>query len=149
MSKFNSQVCTSIEQSKRLLKLGLNPETADCQHFAYTTDSKGKPIPKRNQKWITRIGIDKYVQVCGFMSATFIPAWSLHRLIELLPQDIHLDDYADTHYYLTINPFKVIYVNSHRLWIYQRDEGCLYDKLVDTIEWTIKNNFFNKEYLKQ
>lgn len=24
-----------------------------------------------------------------------IPAWSLHRLIELLPQDIHLDDYAD------------------------------------------------------
>ncbi len=116
MSKFNSQVCTSAEQSKRLLELGLKPETADM-----------------------------YI----FDNGVYMAAWSLHRLIELLPQDIHLDDYADTHYYLTINPFKVIYVNSHRLWIYQRDEGCLYDKLVDTIEWTIKNNFFNKEYLKQ
>lgn len=77
------------------------------------------------------------------------PAWSLHRLIELLPQDIHLDNYTDTYYYFTIDPFKVIYTNSLRSWIYQKDEGCLYDKLVDTIEWTIKNNFFNKEYLKQ
>lgn len=27
--KFNSQICTTIEQSERLLALGLKPETAD------------------------------------------------------------------------------------------------------------------------
>ena len=133
MKEFNSQICTIAEQSNRLLELGLKPETADMELvyniFSKTYEPLTKAFPTSN----------KYE----------IPAWSLHRLIELLPQDIHLDDYADTHYYLTIDPFKVIYVNSHRLWIYQRDEGCLYDKLIDTIEWTIKNNFFNKEFLNE
>lgn len=134
--KFNSQVCTTKEQSQRLLELGLKPETADMYHTTFYRDNIGYEIIQiRNEK-------------LPLLSQEF-PAWSLHKLIELLPQDIHLDDYADTHYYLTINPFNVIYENSHRLWIYQRDEGCLYDKLIDTIEWTIKNNFFNKEYLKQ
>ena len=133
MKEFNSQICTIAEQSNRLLELGLKPDTADMELvyniFSKTYEPLTKAFPTSN----------KYE----------IPAWSLHRLIELLPQDIHLDDYADTHYYLTIDPFKVIYVNSHRLWIYQRDEGCLYDKLIDTIEWTIKNNFFNKEFLNE
>lgn len=31
--KFNSQICTTIEQSKRLLELGLKPETADMVLF--------------------------------------------------------------------------------------------------------------------
>ena len=35
--EFKSQICTTIEQSKRLLELGLNPETADMFHvFDYT-----------------------------------------------------------------------------------------------------------------
>lgn len=123
MSKFNSQVCTSVEQSKLLLELGLNPETADYQHFAYTTDSKGKPIPKRNQKWVIRIGIDKYVPVCGFMSTTFIPAWSLHRLIKLYK------DVGDT-----------------SMWSL---ENVNYNRLIQCIGLAIKHGAFNKEYLKQ
>ena len=137
MNRFNSKVCTSAKQSKRLLELGLNPKTADM----YLFDNMG----------IHTAGVVGGVENNATLAfrEPKIPAWSLHRLIELLPQDIHLDDYADTHYYLTIDPFKVIYVNSHRLWIHQSNEGCLYDKLIDAIEWTIKNNFFNKEYLKQ
>lgn len=137
--KFNSQVCTTIEQSQRLLNLGLKPETADMYHTTYYDANDNN-----NSARYTCVRH----RILPLLSQD-IPAWSLHRLMELLPQDIHLDDYVDTHYYPTINPFKVIYVNSHHLWIYQRDEGCLYDKLIDTIEWTIKNNFFNKEYLKQ
>ena len=121
MNEFNSQVCTSIEQSQRLLELGLNPETADCQHFAYTTDSKGKPIPKRNQKWFTRIGINKYVPVCGFMSATFIPAWSLHRLMEI--GNIENTGFADI--------------------------KNAYDTCISMIASHIKFGLLNKEYLKQ
>ena len=137
--KFNSSVCTSIEQSKLLLEMGLKPETADMVYEYEGT------YPYDCHLSILEDG--DYIS--SNIITEDIPAWSLHRLMELLPQDIHLDDYVDTHYYLTINPFKVIYVNSHRSWIYQRDEGCLYDKLIGMIEWTIRNNFFNKEYLKQ
>ena len=133
--KFNSQVCTNIKQSQRLLELGLNPETADMAWVCVTKEGL--------TQWVMTLNTPKNEPNID------IPAWSLHRVMELLPQDIHLDDYVDTYYYLTINPFKVIYVNSHRSWIYQRDEGCLYDKLIGMIEWTIRNNFFNKEYLKQ
>lgn len=85
---FKSSVCTSREQIEKLLALGLKKETADCRHWAYTKDSKGNPIPKRNQRWFTRIGTDESAQICGFMDATFIPAWSLHRLIEMMPKTI-------------------------------------------------------------
>ena len=30
---FNSQICTTVEQSKKLLELGVNPETADCHYL--------------------------------------------------------------------------------------------------------------------
>lgn len=141
MSRFNSQVCTSIEQSQRLLELGLKPETADMKHFFDDKDD----YPFFHHWEYFPYGWDEE----SLVDSENIPAWSLHRLIELLPQDIHLDDYADTHYWLVIDPLKVIYKNSHSSWIYQCDEGCLYDKLINTIEWTIKNNHFNKEYLKQ
>lgn len=121
--KFNSQICTTKEQSERLLALGLKKETADCQHWAYTKDSKGNLIPKRNQKWFTRIGTEESVQVCGFMDATFIPAWSLHRLIELCA--------------IPKVPFiRVKFQNT-------------YDEIISLIAETIKFGAFNKEYLEE
>lgn len=141
MKELNSQVCTSIEQSKRLLALGLKPETADMKHFF--DDRNDYSFFHRWECFPYEWGEESLVD------SENIPAWSLHRLIELLPENIHLDDYDDTHYYLTIDPTKVIYKNSHRLWIYQCDEGDLYDSLISTIEWTIRHNYFKKEYLKQ
>jgi hypothetical protein len=47
--KFNSAICTSREQSERLLALGLKKETADCQYAALVVDWKGNPIS--NPKW--------------------------------------------------------------------------------------------------
>jgi hypothetical protein len=70
--KFNSQICTSREQSERLLALGLKKETADmvlCEPFDYE---------KRKYS-------DGYVKIVleegeGFCKED-IPAWSLHRLL--------------------------------------------------------------------
>lgn len=56
--KFNSQICTTREQSQRLLELGLKPETADMYIFD-------------DEVYIGKPNIDD------------IPAWSLHRLIKL------------------------------------------------------------------
>ena len=57
--KFNSQVCTDINQSKKLLELGLKPETADMYIFD-------------DEVYIGKPNIDD------------IPAWSLHRLLCML-----------------------------------------------------------------
>lgn len=86
MNEFNSQVCTSIEQSKRLLKLGLKPETADMHISNIST--KGISY---TDNW--QIGSTSYKEVMHFWNEKglkfgetaweIIPAWSLHRLIEI------------------------------------------------------------------
>ena len=72
--KFNSQICTTKEQSERLLALGLKKETADCIWCEVRTLSKDNPI----QWHLLPEYIDKHDE-------KHIPAWSLHRLIEMMP----------------------------------------------------------------
>lgn len=65
--KFKTQVCTTREQSERLLALGLKKETSD---FYYDhAVSLSRPI----------------IGTCptSAMFSLFIPAWSLHRLMEI------------------------------------------------------------------
>lgn len=69
--KFNSQICTTKEQSQRLLDLGLKPETADMYHTTFYRDNVGYEILQvRNEKLP--------------LLSQEIPAWSLHRLLCLL-----------------------------------------------------------------
>ena len=133
--EFKSQICTTKEQSERLLALGLKKETADCRHWAYIKDSKGNPIPKRNQKWFTRIGTDESAQVCGFMAATFIPAWSLHRLLFLIPKEVNIDGFK----------FPLRSDVIMRL----EDVDFMYERLIGIIERVIKEGYFNKDYLEE
>ena len=66
--KFNSQICTSREQSKRLLALGLKKETADCGIY-----------------YSELAGCDRmFAKIETEFEADEIPAWSLHRLIILI-----------------------------------------------------------------
>jgi hypothetical protein len=65
--KFNSQICTTKEQSQHLLDLGLKPETADMCIDLYYED---KPFVVLN-----KIDYSKQTE--------FVPAWSLHRLLEM------------------------------------------------------------------
>ena len=75
--KFNSQICTTREQSERLLALGLKKETADMALILNECDKTYFARPRD--------------YVCAEAS-TSIPAWSLHRLWELdRIHDITLD----------------------------------------------------------
>lgn len=78
MNEFNSQVCTSIEQSQRLLELGLKPETADMSY--YILDSEPVLTIGMAQAYREIIKGGKIVEV---QNAGIIPAWSLHRLMEI------------------------------------------------------------------
>ena len=111
--KFNSQTCTSREQSKRLLALGLKKETADMH---YSTDQRGNV----RQLWLLAYGdLHEDVQVHS------LPAWSLHRLIEMI------GDMFEMQHWLGFN--------------IEKD----YDHTIDCIEWLINKELFNKEYLQE
>lgn len=60
--EFKTQICTTKEQSKRLLELGLKKETADMVH----QDIGATPYNVWNKTEI---------------EDNFLPAWSLHRII--------------------------------------------------------------------
>lgn len=66
--KFNSQICTTVEQSRKLLELGLKPKTADMKHIPYSIYAVQK----------------HYNDGFGFEDKCYLPAWSLHRLLCML-----------------------------------------------------------------
>ena len=106
--KFNSQICTSRSQSERLLALGLKKETADMAIISH---------PRKDIEW--KLPITE-------VSATtkYIPAWSLHRLLEMCTIGMR--------------------VPSMRLYV--KD---VYDNVIGYIEELIRLKSFSKEYLEE
>lgn len=118
--KFNSAICTSREQSEQLLALGLKKETADCQYAALVVDWKGIPIS--NPKW-RFYDHNKGFIVQNFERMERCPAWSLHRLIELLGLSkicLNIDLYDSP-----------------------------YEEIIHRIDIFINTGVFNREYLKE
>ena len=107
--EFNSQICTTKEQSQRLLDLGLKPETADMSHQYLEAE------------W------DWFIYPCDWnyytMNKELIPAWSLHRLLEILNP--------------TIVEFAISTLED------------AYEDVIYNISECVKNGYINKEYLKQ
>lgn len=73
--KFNSQICTTRSQSERLLALGLKKATADMGIVKSTNE--------------IYVG---YPTDYSFENDLHIPAWSLHRLIEMMPYNITVNN---------------------------------------------------------
>ena len=112
---FNSQICTNKVQSERLLALGLKKETADmCWIPEVDFDAEGELYDTGNYYKRPIMGVRDFTLLEG------IPAWSLHRLIEIL----------DT------NPF-VFYTN------------CGYDTVIDHVEEYIRSGFIDTRYLEE
>jgi hypothetical protein len=124
--KFNTQICTTIEQSKRLLELGLDVQTSDLSWVAMKLWGDGVEIPEEERSYFLAKHNDDFF--CGRYDVDCVPAWSLHRLIAMLPDRNRdwLTDYCD---------FK--------------DCSKIYDEVISLIEHMIENKYFNKEYLKE
>lgn len=114
--EFNSQICTTKEQSQRLLDLGLKPETADMSY--YILDDEPVLIIGITQVYREILKGGKIVKK---QNAEKIPAWSLHRLIELM------------------DVYEVILE-----WKFG-----IYECAISILEERIKDGLINKEYLKQ
>ena len=118
--KFNSAICTSRFQSERLLALGLRKETADM--FI-------------GIDWGKELAYDKNGGYTSNLDAS-IPAWSLGRLIEMMPRTaiMHTQE-GDTR----------IDIDIYAIEILVSDDPIA--EAVSVIEWLIKEGNFNKKYL--
>lgn len=123
--KFNSQICTTREQSERLIALGLKKETADCCYYYYD-----------GEYFIAFADDAKY--------PSDIPAWSLHRLIEMMPLDVVPDGGYDNVFTLIKNYPKGYSVEYDGFLYYHKEN--IYDTLIEGIEHLIKEGYFPKEY---
>lgn len=160
--KFNSQICTTREQSERLLALGLKTETADM----HITNMSSKGI-NYTDDW--QIGSISYCNAVSILNSqrlqlektawSIIPAWSLHRLIEMMPEWISYPTQYDSAP-LRINKDSMYYL--HRFFDRNGVEDTstvgdneaigshnIYDYAVSVIGFIIKGGYFNKEYLEE
>ena len=136
---FNSQICTTREQSERLLALGLKKETSDCALLPLT-DKVTSVLVKPSTNDIKNT----------------IPAWSLGRLLEMLPSPIPIsEDLPTFHHYAYLDLSKV---SAHYYWEdYDGAERALasccgngfFAAVVDATEWLIKEGNFPKAYLEE
>ena len=120
--KFNSQICTTKEQSQRLLDLGLKPETADMHYMAKTHWGDNWFIPKNERWYCLGLGYQDELRHRYNGTVEVIPAWSLHRLLCLYGQDYTIKE------------------------VYNDAEEC-YGMLISAIEIAIENDEFNEKYL--
>ena len=123
--KFNSQICTTREQSERLLSLGLKKETADMRWERISEKYAYYPSTKTPY------------------ASSDIPAWSLHRLIEMMPEEMYgglLCIFKDSIRYEEVIMDRL---EAH----FEIVGDNMYENAISCIEWLIKEGYFNKEYL--
>lgn len=111
---FTSQICTTKEQSERLLAMGLKKETADCVMMYY-------------DGW--HIGEAEHFD---FDKDPVKPAWSLHRLLCLLPTEYTYD-----------TDFQQIM----RDFVFESKD--MYDEVISCIGILIATGYFYSEYLEE
>lgn len=76
-----NNICTSLEQSKKLMELGIDIDTADMHYSTWTILNEGEYILSPNQgETIEELQEDYGNQV--------IPAWSLAALLDILESEI-------------------------------------------------------------
>lgn len=142
MKQFTLQIATTRDQSQRLIAFGLKPETADM-YWSYDW----------NLYLITYTlkAVDKLVPVS--LKEDDIPAWSLSRLIEMLPSETPDPKPGyDPHH-----PELIKHESGYNLSIRRYTADCLVgthiendpiECCVSMIEWLIQKGHFDKEYLK-
>lgn len=156
--KFNSAICTSREQSERLIALGLRKETADMMFIVLVKDFHGKDIPVAERVYSLCTWYNETSMRVGLEKREYIPAWSLDRLLKMIPEWISYPTQFDSAP-LRINKDSMYYL--HRFFDRNGDEDTstvgddeaigshnIYDYAVSVIGFLIREGYFCKEYLE-
>lgn len=126
--KFNSQICTSRSQSERLLALGLKTETADmCINLSHESELVYSFSYSEALSLYHNYGLDRITN-----TDLLLPAWSLHRLLCLLPTEYTYD---------------IDFQRIMQDFVFGSQD--MYDEMVSCIETLIKEGYFYEEYLEE
>ena len=129
--EFKSQICTTKEQSERLLALGLKKETADMVWMKELAWDEVAHCTYDAETYMLR-PID-YLE--GESHRGHIHAWSLHRLLFLIPKEVNIDGFK----------FPLRSDVIMRL----EDLDYIYERLIGIIERVIEQGFINQDYLEE
>lgn len=168
--KFKSQICTTREQSKRLLALGLKPGTADMvYHYtksrvpALEWELQTKPPTLRGKFWTPeRIAKLKSPflkhqdgtpmtgeQVFDSLWGKDVPAWSLSQLMGMMPKTLEQTNRSNAD--LNISSDGMYWFVTYEELGYdikhQEMKRDLFDAVISMIQWLIDNRYF-KDFLK-
>jgi hypothetical protein len=115
-----SQVCTTLRQSERLIKLGVKKETADCNMM----------LTIKGYQYRSGFDMEVYLEQDKILG-NYQPAWSLHRLLCMLSPD-----------HIALLTLKIL-----GKFIYRPEK--MYREVINIIEQLIKSGDFPKEYLEE
>ena len=84
-------IATTIEQSKKLIELGIDVNTADMTYNAIVVSGENK---MHINGWTLNVGLYSAIKDNNFSyrNGYTIPAWSLSALIELMPEHIVINN---------------------------------------------------------
>lgn len=118
---------TTIEQSKKLLELGLNPTTADMYYFLDTTPAGNIYIP-------SLMFIEKHLKSrMPEYAKGDIPCWSLGALLELIPN-----------YQLQTQDKNVGLLFSHRKELKIIEASTPTEAAYNMVCWLLENGYIKK-----
>ena len=117
-----NNICTSIEQSKKLIELGIDVNTADMYWG----------LNNQNHPHV----IGKYCAEYGGMQ---LPAWSLSALLELIPESI--DDNTDNFSQLEMTKKSISYAFSDGMLRIGFLKEYLIDAAYEMVCWLKKEEY--------
>ena len=140
-----TKICTSIEQSKKLIELGLDVNTADmwwAERYEGYVELNGEYVVEETPYYylsLTKPSENNYSQD----RIKDIPAWSLSALIGLMPERIKIN--GELSFCLTIKKSLLL----HR-FTYNTDETTFCDNNVinaayEMVVWLLEKGYINKD----
>lgn len=132
---------TTIEQSKKLLKLGLNPESADMHYLFenYIT----QPIIK------IEVGYNKDEEEACLeddFASEYIPCWSLGALLEVMPEHIFSEDRIKNYTpVLHIGEKNVVWYQHMNEFLHIEHADTPIEAAYSTVVWLLENGYIKKE----
>ena len=137
---------TTIEQSNKLLELGLNPETADMIHWKMPKDEY---YEHENIIWLDSVNTLRRKGLVNFdeTEMEIIPAWSLSALLAIMPK---LDEQNSTLECCSdktgrIVSYTIEYWNIKNIGYYNTALEAAYKMVV----WLLENGYIKTEKMTQ
>lgn len=133
-------IATTLEQSRKLIELGVSPDTADM-HYAFNAVG-GSAFQEMIDKSATLLPTNKNSR------HPYEPAWSLSALLELIPSNvsepcfnISKGGYDKGHYIDTYFAYLESGCLTDQVFFECRNAGTAIEATYELIVWLVENNY--------